>query len=639
MGTLRAAVQVTDGMSPAMKGMVKSIQEVNHSFQALQATTRNAVDLENMEAAQAELFRINASFDGLGTNIREADLAQQEFNGSVRSGSGLLNKLKSAAVGIGAAIGVKQVIDLSDTISQTTARLNLMNDGLQTTEQLQNMILQSANRSRASYLATADVVAKLGQRAADAFSSNQETIQFAENLNKQFVIAGASQQEMQSASLQLTQALGSGVLRGEELNAVFEAAPNIIQTIADYMDVPIGQIRNMASEGMITADIVKNAMLSSTEAINQQFESIPMTFGQVATLLGNTLLQTFDPVIQGIGKGAQFIYDHWSTLEPIFWGLAAAVGAYAAITGVMTAATWLADAANRSLIKTMLANPALWIALAIGVLIGIIYKWVESVGGIKVAWMIAMDKMLFAWDLLQFGFTAGAYAVMDLWDKMKLGMMTAGTGIQNFMGDMKAGTLQILQNMVNGGIDIINGFIETLNKIPGVSIDAIQNVSFGTNAALLNEAEKQARNASLEGYRQEIQANMDQRNSNLVTMLNDAMAATADRQAAIDIAKADALAAQNDPNNFDSTAYNTAEIAANTAAMKDSMSGSEEELKYLREMAEVEAINRFTTAEIKVEMKNDMTVNSNMDLDGMVTYLTDKLEEELAVTAEGVHSY
>jgi len=640
MATIRTAIQVTDGMSPAFKSMNKAMNMVLSSFESLQSASSNSIDTSSIQAARAELNRTERATNDVEQEIREADQAQQQFNDEMNRSSGLMNKLKSAAITFGAAFGVKQILNLSDSMSQTTARLDLMNDGLQTTAELQDMILQSANRSRAAYRGTADIVAKLGQRAGEAFSSNEETIAFAEALNKSFVIAGASQQEMASASLQLTQALGSGVLRGEELNAVFESAPNVIQTIADYMDVPIGQIRNMASEGMITADIVKNAMLSSTDAINQQFESMPMTFAQVGTILGNTLLQTFEPVIQGIGKGAQFIYDNWSTLEPIFWGLVTAVGAYAAITGVQTAATWLSVAANRALIVTMLSNPVMWIALAIGVLIGMIYKWVQSVGGLEVAWKIAMNGILTGWDWVKIGFFTGVYWILDLWDKMKLGMMTAGVGITNFMGDMKASVLMILQNMVNGAIDIINGFIDTLNKIPGVSIDTINNVTFGTNAQLQNEAEKTAREAALDAYRSEIESGMADRDAKLIQMQDDARTATAARQAEIDIAKAEALAKQSDPGGFafDDMAYNMADTASNTSKMANSMDASEEELKYLREMAEQEAINRFTTAEIKVEMGGITNqVSSETDLDGMVTYLEDKLYETMVVAAEGVH--
>jgi hypothetical protein len=219
-------------------------------------------------------------------------------------------------------------------------------------------------------------------------------------------------------------------------------------------------------------------------------------------------------------------------------------------------------------------------------------------------------------------------------------MMTAGVGIANFMGDMKASVLMILQNMVNGAIDIINGFINTLNKIPGVSIGLVDQVTFGTNAQLANEAEKQAREAGLEAYKSEIEAGMAGRDANLLQMQTDAITATATRQAEIDAAQVEALAKKdNDAAGFDydSMVSNIEDTAGNTAKMADSMDMSEEELKYIRDLAEREAINRFTTAEIKIELNNQNTIASEVDLDGMVTYLEEKLYETMVVAAEGVH--
>lgn len=202
-----------------------------------------------------------------------------------------------------AAFSVKQVIELADSMTTTRARLDLMNDGLQTTAELQDMIMESANRSRASYQTTADAVAKMGVMAGDAFSSNEELIMFSELINKQFAIAGTSAAGIDAAMLQLTQAMSSGVLRGEELNSIFEQAPTIIQTIADYLGVPIGKIREMAAEGQITSEIVKNAMLASADEINARFDSMPMTFAQAWTIAKNAILEVLTPVLTLIGPG------------------------------------------------------------------------------------------------------------------------------------------------------------------------------------------------------------------------------------------------------------------------------------------------------------------------------------------------
>ena len=656
MATIRTAIQVHDGMTPGLKAMTNALNMTVSSFEALQTASGNAIDSSSVQAARAELNKAEMAFDEIEQEIKQANEAQQQFNNSVQNGQGaaggLLSKIKNIAVTMGAAFSVKKVIGLSDEMTQTTARLDMMNDGLQTTGQLQDMIFQSAQRSRGAYQSTADAVAKMGILAKDAFSSNNEAIAFVEQLNKQFTISGTSAMGIDAAMLQLTQAMGQGVLRGEELNSVFEQAPTIIQSIADYLDIPIGQVRNIAQEGKITADVVKNAMFAAADETNAKFEQMPMTFSQVGTILGNTLLQTFEPVIQGIGRGAQLIYDNWSTLEPIFWGLVTAVGAYAAITAVSNAVTWLGVAANRELITTLLSNPALWIALTIGVLIGMIYKWVQSVGGLEIAWKIAMNGIMTAWDWVQIGFFTGVYWVLDLWNKLQLGAMTASVGIQNFMGDMKAGVLNILQNMVNGAIGIINDFINILNKIPGVSIEAVQEVTFGTTAQLENDAAKIARQNELKDYRTQIEAGMAERDASLEQMKVDARSATSQRQneisatsqrqneiSAMQAAQAAKAAQDNDFSsifdNADSMGH-IADTAGNTARMADTMDASEEDLKYLRDLAEQEAINRYTTADINVDMSGMQNiVNNDMDLDGVVDYLGEGVYEAMEIAAEG----
>jgi tape measure domain-containing protein len=640
MATIRTAIQITDGMTPAFRSMTKAMNVTLASFEALQSASSTAIDTSSIQAARAELNRAEIAMNDIEQEIREANAAQQQFNNGVRTSSGLMDKLKSGAMALGAAFSIKKITDLADSMTSTGARLDLMNDGLQTTEELQNKIFQSAQRSRTAYTDTAAAVSKLGILAKDAFSSNEEMIAFAELMNKQFKIGGASVQEQTSAMYQLTQAMAAGKLQGDEFRSIMENAPLLAQAIAEKMGKTVGELREMSSEGLITADVIKSAMFSAADETNAKFAQLPMTFGQVTTVIGNTLLQAFEPVIQTIGKGAQWIGQNMDIVIPIVYGLAGAAGAYAAVLGIQAAAAWAAKVAQDGLNLSLLANPAIWIALAIGVLIGMIYKWVQSVGGLKIAWLIVMNAIMTAWDWVKIGFFTGIYWVLDLWDKLKLGMMTAGVGIANFMGDMKASVLMILQNMVNGAIDIINGFIETLNKIPGVSIDTINNVTFGTDAALQNEAEKQAREAGLEAYKSEIEAGMADRDASLLQMQNDAIAATATRQAEIDAAQVEALAKKdNDAAGFDydSMINNIEDTAGNTAKMADSMDSSEEELKYLRDLAEQEVINRFTTAEIKVEMNNQNTIASNMDLDGVVTYLEDKLYETMVVAAEGVH--
>lgn len=536
-----------------------------------------------------------------------------------------------------------QLLELADNMTSTRARLDLMNDGLQTTAELQDMIMASANRSRASYQATADAVSTMGIMAKDAFNSNEELIAFSELINKQFTIAGTSAAGIDAAMLQLTQAMSSGVLRGEELNSVFEQAPTIIQTIADYLGVPIGKIREMAAEGQITSTIVKNAMLASADEINAKFEQMPMTFSQVWTIAKNTILEAFTPVLTMIGQGAQWIYDNWSTIAPIFWGLAAAVLGYALALGIQTAATWIATGAAQAFFTTLLTNPLFWIALAIGVVVAAIYKWVQSVGGIKVAWLIACNAILTAWSWVKIGLTTGVYWVMNLFNRLQLTFATVSTNIQNFLGDMKAGVLMILQNMVNGAIDIINGFINALNKIPGVNIGLIDQVTFGTTAQLENEAAKQARAADLAAYQDQINQQIADRDAALDSMKAQARAETAQREAEIAAARAESAAAGSQSTEPDWAAYSTGagdignvDHVGSVGSVDEDVNIAEEDLKFLRDVAEMRYVQNFVTLTPTVAV--DAKISEKVDVDEVVGRIEAKLEDEFAAAAEGVYA-
>lgn len=439
---------IQDRMTSRLNTMINASERLNRSLDATDALTETVDPGAPFERSAAPIAAAGRQVD----NFNERQERAEQGANRVKSVWSKMGGLIRTAM---AAFSAKKIVELADSMTTTRARLDLMNDGLQTTAELQDMIMASANRSRASYQATADAVSKIGIMAKDAFSSNEELIAFSELINKQFTIAGTSAAGIDAAMLQLTQAMSSGVLRGEELNSVFEQAPTIIQTIADYLGVPIGKIREMAAEGQITSTIVKNAMLASADEINAKFEQMPMTFSQVWTIAKNTILEAFTPVLTMIGQGAQWIYDNWSTIAPIFWGLAAAVLGYALALGIQTAATWIATGAAQAFFTTLLTNPLFWIALAIGVVVAAIYKWVQSVGGIKVAWLIACNAILTAWSWVKIGFMTGVYWVMNLFNRLQLTFATVSTNIQNFLGDMKAGVLMILQNMVNGAIDII----------------------------------------------------------------------------------------------------------------------------------------------------------------------------------------
>lgn len=434
--------------SDSANAQLEQLRSQLHQMIGEQNELNTAVENMDVSSANSAYQRLSATVNNTEAYIRDNTNAQGEFTREVQESTnatnGLMSTLKSAIAAYATFQTAKKAIDISDTLTQTTARLNMMNDGLQTTEQLQQMIYAAAERSRGSYQATADAVSKMGIMAADAFNSNAELIAFSEQLNKQFTIAGTSAEGISAAMLQLTQAMGSGVLRGEELNSVFEQAPTIIQAIAKYLDVPIGQIRAMAQEGQLSASVVKNALLSAADETNAKFESMPKTFGQIWTSIQNQALMTFQPILQKLNQIANskaftqfvngamsalsvlanaltnvfniavqigsFIAEHWSIIAPIVGAITAAVIAYnaaliannivqgisnflkkaaaisavmhgAAITEEMVATTGMTSA-QLAFNAALYACPLTWIILLIIAIIALFYIVIAVINNI-----------------------------------------------------------------------------------------------------------------------------------------------------------------------------------------------------------------------------------------------------------------
>lgn len=632
MALIKSQLVLVDGMTAPLRSIHRAMNLALNSFESMQTASGRAVDTRSFQTAREELAR-------MGAQLEEVENQTRRTGGAAES---MKSKFMHAAAAVGAALSIKNIIGLADAMTQTEARLNLITGDLEKTAALQDQIMASANRSRASYQSTADAVAKMGIMAKDAFNNTDELVAFTELINKQFTIAGASVAGQEAAMMQLTQAMASGVLRGEELNSIFEQAPTIIQTIADHLGVSVGEIRAIAAEGQITAQVVKDAMLSSADEINAQFSAMPYTFSQVWTMMQNILLEAFGPLIQVIGAGAQWSYENWAAIEPVLVGVATAVAILTAAYLVHTAATWLQVEANRALIISLLSNPILWIAVAIGILVGMIYKWIQSVGGLRNAWNLCTLALIVGWNAVKLAFFVGVYWVMDLVAKLQLCWQKAGVAIANFMGNMKVSVLTILQNMINGAIDLINKFIGLLNKLPGVNIEAIEHVTFAATAAAENEAAKAARAEELANFEAELaaaKAGRDAHIDSLKTELNSSVSALQSANAQMKAEAAANNAAEQmalDGIGQDLSGPGGIKDSAGSAAA--SLKETTEDLKYMRDLAEQEAINRFTTAEVKIDMSG-MTnrIDSDMDLDGVLNTLTEGFAEALEVAAEGVH--
>lgn len=689
-------------------------EQLDQAVQEQQNLNR-AVDNMDVEAANQAYLRLSQTVGNTERYIRDNVDEQGRFNREIEEGTNEANSLMQTIKGAVAAYATIQTLsaalNLSDQLTTTTARMNLMNDGLQTTQDLQNMIYLSAERARGSYQATADAVSKLGLMAGDAFGSSQEIIAFMEQINKQFTIAGTEAAGVDAAMLQLTQAMASGVLRGEELNSIFEQAPTIIQSIADYLDVPIGSIREMAAEGQITADIVKAAMFAAADETNAKFESMPKTFSQIWTSFQNTALMAFQPVLQRMNEianseafqtfvnnaieglsmvaGVAFeifdllvgvaglVAENWSWLSPIIYGVAAALAVYygwqlavnaisaiskgihiamavaqmihAAATGALTAATAAEIAAQNSLNADLYACPIVWIIVLIIALIALFYAAVAAVnkfagtsvsatgiicgafmvalafiGNIFVAlWNLVVDVFVLIYNLVAtvanfignvFTDPIGAVCRLffDLADTV-LGILQAlASAIDAIFGSDLAGSVQGWRDSLGGWVD------DTFGK--GDEVMAKMNAD---DMKLGRFEYGEAWNAGYsfgEGIDQSI-ANFDP------SSLFDTNVPGADDYANLG----------NYGSGIGGIGSGVDDIAGNTGKIADSMDITEEDLKYLRDIAEQEAVNRFTTAEITIEQTNHNTVSGKMDLDGIVSGLTDAANEAVDKIAEGVH--
>jgi tape measure domain-containing protein len=690
--------------------------QLNQALQAQEALNQ-AVDNMDVSAANAAYNQLSSTVASTERYIRDNADAQGNLNQQIQAGVNTSNELvdtvKRLALAYLSMQSVQKVLDVSDELAMTTARLNTMNqafneiNGTATeTDTIVKQIYASAQNARGSFGDMAAVVAKFGNNARDAFASQDEVIAFANLIQKQMTIAGASTQEASNAMLQLSQALGSGVLRGDELNSIFEQAPNLIQSIADYLDVPIGKIREMAQDGQLTADTVKAAIFSSADDINAKFEAMPMTWGQVWTSFQNSALMAFQPVLdkvnelanndqfQGfvenaIGLLAQlavyvldffntlasigaFISDNWSIIAPIIYGVIAALIAYAAISGIVAAvngvmalsasvhaaaeamqagATFTATAAQYGLNAALMACPLTWIILLIIAVIAAIFAVCNAIA-----------KMT---GVANSGFgviTGGINVVIQFFKNLGLSVANIALGIGNAIAALASNMMTAFHNaicnvqswfynLLSTALTVIEGICAALNKLPFVEFDYS-----GISSAADDYASKAAEAA---GNKEDYKSIGDAFNEGMSTFdtFQDGWAADAFNAGAswgdgvadkvsgmfsmdnIDLTGGvDTSMLSNDfANNAAQTAANTADTADSAGRIADSVDISKENLKYLRDIAETEAINRFTTAEIEVTMNNNNTVSSDMDIDGMVDHLSAGVLEAMEQAAEGVH--
>lgn len=660
------------------------LRETQASIQALAAEQENFNNKLEKGSSVADKLR------GAQASIQGAAAEQGNFNHKIEVGSDAASKLtgmlKKALITYASFRSIKAFVGLSDEMTQIRARLNSINDGQQTTVELQNMVYESAQRARGEYKTTLDIVSKLGAQAKAAFSSNKETIAFAENLNKLFTISGTSAQGMESVMYNLTQAMASGVLRGQDLNAVMANTPQLLQIVSDYMGEPIGRIRKLAEEGQLSADVIKNALLGATDDINAQFEKMPMTFGQIATSMKNKFIKNIEPALNRLNDFANsdkfkifvdresnaigvlanvivsvtekavnfgnFLADHWGIVEPIIWALAGAFGGLELATVALTIKTM-------ALNTVLSGNPIYLILSAVGLAIALFARWTNSVGGVQIAHLIVINALKNYWANFVIESKKNTENLILHWAMFKIGLDKVKLGVLNTLDDMKVQGLMKVENFLNGVIASINGLIKLVNLIPGVSIDTIDQISISAGAKAQAAENKRQRDKVIKDQVLKVKSNKafeDEKIRNLQIQYDKEKFVREKEIAKLQAEKKKASAEKANFNQkFDIPAYaDMPDIAKDVKAGKDAAKGTKknteklkdgievknDDISYLKALAEMRAIQNFSFDKIEVIANNNFgDVHETADLDGWMDNLTDNLSEAVNATMGGVIAY
>lgn len=724
MASIRSQLTLNDGMSGALLKINRALTTVLSGFEQMQVASGKSLNLANIEQARADLVSANHAVESMAGNIDEAANQQENFNRSVSTGNGLTNRLASTVRSlVGAYMGIqglKKITELSDNMASSKARLELIVDDKNSVESLQRKIYQSAQSSRASYTDTMATVAKLGQVAGKSFTGNDELIKFQELVNKNFVVGGASAQEQSSAMYQLTQALGSGRLQGDEYRSIIENAPLLAKSIEDYMrnvKNAQGSMKDWAAEGLLTADVIKAAVFRSGDEVEKRFEKMPKTWAQIWTSMKNRAVVALNPVLTKINalannqktqdflnkifsgftalatkglelfeiitKIANFFHEHWGTMGPVIYGIVAALtlfkiasavlavfsfakGVAAAKSALLTGATIAETVATHGLNAALLASPITWVIAGIIALIVLFFMFTKQIVG-AIWWVGALFKNVGLW-LANLGI-----AIWQVIKNIGLWFANLGLGIWNVIKACASNISAAFNNawvfVQQGFWGMVNAIMQGLKKIADLANKTLGWMGVNIDTSGFDFAAKKI--DELNAKKESFTDISDAWNTNDVDWgrvgegfnrfdtfqegwSSQAYNAGAEKGVALKEWMSDKIPLGGIMKGFgmggegvddygmgldlSNIAGNTDDIADSTAATAGALSGSSEDLKYLRDLAEKEAINRFTTAEVKVDFTG-MTnkISSDMDLDGVISKLTEGFAESLELAAEGVH--
>lgn len=693
MATVRQALSLQDQMSPVLSKIVRSMR-----------STMNVMEQMNVAAGRGIPA---ASFRDARRSITEAERALENFNeeqddvpkkqelvakGFIHWGSAIVVANQALQLTRQLIDGIGKITEKTDKIMSNNARLKLINDGLQTQSELQDKIFQSAQRSRAAYDDTVEAVARINMLAQNAFPSNDEAIAFTETMQKAFALSGADTSEQKAAMRQMTQALASGRLQGDEFVSIRENAPMIAKAIQDTMGLSNKAFKEAASDGEITAEVIKQAVFEAADGIDEKFQQLPVTVGQSMTQLKNAAEKKVQPlvdmfekflasptfarwsnnalnsidkaiaaiqkfvnwiqvlaatpgfqmmvsdlqrfgaavgtllnwVIDVVGKVITFIVENWVIIQPILvaaaifiGGISIALGILKGVIAVITIAQWAYNSA-------LLACPITWIVIAIIALIAIIVAlivWTVDLWQTNVTFRVNIIKI---WN-----------SILAFFDQVPIFFKAVGFGIANVFDWVCQKNIEILQNMANNTINIINDLIAALNKIPGVAIDPLQQITVAAKTQAVIEARKAARSAEIAGDKANALAKSQERQRQLEEDAVKWQKEIDDKKKKNSETKKDSfLTGGKNPFDYKSAAEAAAagnkgsddgtKISGGKLDKVDEVGISDEDLKFLKDIASVEFINKYTT--MRPVVTNQFgDIHETADVNQIITVVEDSI--------------
>ena len=705
---ISTTIRISDKASAPLLNISKNLGKCINGFMRLNQVSSNAISVGTMGSSDAILESINENVGQIRRQMQETSYHADDFEDNIKgantSSSSLLSTLKRVAATYLTMQAAGQVIDTSDAIALAEQRMALtMREG-ETIDDVNKKIMASANSARTSYTDMYNQVSKLGMNAGNSFDNTDQIIAFVEQFDKLAVLGGASVYESSQAMYQLTQSMAKGKLDGDELRSVMEGMPLVAKTIAEYLGTNVGTMKEMAAEGLVTADVVRNALLGSATETNDKVENLGFTWAQTMQLLKNNAIVAFEPVLTKINEIANndkvqsfigglvggmafaasiimgvfnilsglfgFIYDNWSIIGPLLAGaigilltylavtkgitlakaiLTGIMGAFTAIQtfvsigyGVLTGNTAAASAAQFVYNSALLACPLTWILMIIIAVIAAIYAVIGVINKVTGSTISATGVI----------FGAIAAVVAAIWN-IFLGLVDLVMGIisafinkwamfanffANVFNDPIGSIIHLFGDMADNVLGVVETIAKALDKVFGSNLaGTVSDWRSGLNT-MVEEAANKYGNGSYEKVVEEVNwssetlglsrwAYGDAYNSgySMGEGLEDSiggMFSMEDYGGGLD---------------YDTITSSLGNIEENTGTTADAVDISQEDLKYLRDIAEHEAINKFTTAKITVDMTNNNSVSSNMDLDGIVDHLATRVTEAMEVVAAGAY--